>query len=64
MSITKSAFGRIAIKKPATGDVETGCRAVIQAPNSKGRIMRYGLTDHEWATIRPVLPNKPRNAAR
>ena len=22
--------------------------------------MRYGLTDHEWATIRPVLPNKPR----
>jgi transposase len=21
--------------------------------------MRYELTDHEWAAIRPMLPNKP-----
>jgi len=24
--------------------------------------MRYELTDHEWAAIRPMLPNKPRAA--
>jgi hypothetical protein len=22
------------------------------------RIMRYELTDHEWAAIKPMLPNK------
>lgn len=22
--------------------------------------MRYGLSDHEWAAIKPMLPNKPR----
>jgi transposase len=26
--------------------------------------MRYELTDHEWATIRPMLPNKPRGVPR
>ena len=26
--------------------------------------MRYALTDHEWAAIRPMLPNKPRGAPR
>jgi transposase len=26
--------------------------------------MRYELTDHEWAAIRPMLPNKPRGVAR
>ena len=26
--------------------------------------MRYALTDHEWAAIRPMLPNKPRGIAR
>jgi transposase len=26
--------------------------------------MRYGLTDHEWAAIRPMLPNKPRGVLR
>ena len=24
--------------------------------------MRYELTDHEWAAIKPMLPNKPRGA--
>jgi hypothetical protein len=28
------------------------------------RIMRYELTDHEWAAIKPMLPNKPRSVAR
>ncbi len=26
--------------------------------------MRYGLSDEEWATIRPMLPNKPRGVPR
>lgn len=26
--------------------------------------MRYELTDHEWAAIRPMLPNKPRGVSR
>jgi hypothetical protein len=26
--------------------------------------MRYELSDHEWAAIRPMLPNKPRGVAR
>jgi transposase len=42
----------------------TGHRDVIQAPNSRGRIMRYGFTDDEWAAIKPMLPNKPRGVPR
>jgi transposase len=26
--------------------------------------MRYELTDHEWTTIKPMLPNKPRGVPR
>ena len=26
--------------------------------------MRYELTDHEWAVIRPMLPNKSCNVLR
>ena len=26
--------------------------------------MRYELTDDEWATIKPMLPNKPRGVPR
>jgi transposase len=26
--------------------------------------MRYELTDHEWAAIKPMLPNEPRGVAR
>jgi hypothetical protein len=26
--------------------------------------MRYALTDYEWATIKPMLPNKPRGVPR
>jgi transposase len=37
---------------------------VIQAPKPEHRIMRYELTDHEWAAIKPMLPNKPRGVPR
>jgi hypothetical protein len=37
---------------------------VIQAPKPRPRIMRYELTDFEWAAIRPFLPNKPRGIRR
>ncbi len=26
--------------------------------------MRYSLSDYEWATIKPMLPNKPRGVRR
>jgi transposase len=35
-------------------------KRVIQALELEPRIMRYELTDNEWAAIRPMLPNKPR----
>jgi hypothetical protein len=34
---------------------------VIQAPKS---LIRYELTDYEWAAIRPMLPNKARGVRR
>ncbi len=37
---------------------------VIQAPIPEPRIMRYELTDFEWAAIRSFLPNKPRGIPR
>src|SRR3954462_3250302 len=37
---------------------------VIQAPKQGPRIMRYELTDFEWAAIRSCLPNKPRGILR
>jgi transposase len=37
---------------------------VIQAPNRGLEIMRYELTDFEWAAIRSFLPNKPRGIPR
>ena len=44
--------------------VETGSPAVIQAAKPAPRIMRYELTDPEWAAIKPFLPNKPRGVPR
>ena len=26
--------------------------------------MRYELTDHEWAAMKPMLPNKPRGVPK
>jgi transposase len=37
---------------------------VIQAPKPEPRIMRYELTDFEWAAIRSFLPTKPRGIPR
>jgi hypothetical protein len=42
--------------------VESALQAVIQARD--GGIMRYELTDEEWAVIKPMLPNKPRDHRR
>src|SRR3954470_18789775 len=39
-------------------------RRVIQAPKPELRIMRYELNDHEWAAIKPFLPNKPSGVPR
>jgi transposase len=39
-------------------------RHVIQAPKPEPPIMRYELTDYEWATIKSFLPNKPRCVPR
>ena len=45
-------------------DVDEGVLGVIQAPKLEPRIMRYELSDHEWAVIKPMLPNKPRGVPR
>jgi hypothetical protein len=37
---------------------EASRRGVIQAPKPEPRIMRYDLTNYEWAAIKPFLPNK------
>jgi transposase len=44
--------------------VDGATRRVIQAPELEPRIMRYELTDHEWAGIKAMLPNKPRGVPR
>src|SRR5262249_46146384 len=38
--------------------------AVIQAPTTELRMMRYEIGDYEWGVIRPMLPNKPRGIPR
>jgi transposase len=37
---------------------------MIEAPKPEPRIMRYELTDYEWAAIKLFLPNKPRGVPR
>jgi transposase len=37
---------------------------MIQASKLEPRIMRYEITNHEWSTIKPMLPNKPRGVPR
>jgi hypothetical protein len=37
---------------------------VIQTPKLEPRIIRYELADHEWAAIKPMLPNMPRGVPR
>jgi hypothetical protein len=47
-----------------TRGVEIGQRDVIQASKREAGIMRYELSDDEWATIGPMLPNKARGVPR
>jgi transposase len=44
--------------------VDGSPRHVIQASKPEPRIMRYELTDYEWAAIKLMLPNKPRGVSR
>jgi hypothetical protein len=45
--------------------VDGVARHVIPAPKPEPRIiMRYELTDYEWAAIKPMLPHKPRGLKR
>jgi len=41
-----------------------GARKVIQGSQREPCMARYDLTDFEWKTIRPLLPNKPRGVPR
>jgi transposase len=44
--------------------VDVVALGVIQAPEPEPRIMRYELSEFEWAAIKPMLPNKPRGVPR
>jgi hypothetical protein len=45
--------------------VEVGSTPVIQVSKlGSFQSCGYDLTDHEWAAIKPMLPNKPRGVAR
>jgi hypothetical protein len=41
-----------------TGSLSLTCRAMIQIPDRRGRIMPYELSDEEWTAIRPMLPRE------
>jgi hypothetical protein len=44
--------------------VDGDARDMIQALKPEPPIMRYELSDEEWSTITPMLPNKPRGVRR
>jgi len=44
--------------------VDGAARDVIHAPKLKPWIVRYELSDFEWAAIKPLLPNKSRGVWR
>ena len=44
--------------------VDGAARDVIEAPKLEPWIVRYELSDFEWATIKPFLPNKSRGVRR
>jgi hypothetical protein len=61
VSLQKRTCGRAG----ASADrIEIGHSPVTQASKLELRIMRYEITDDEWAAIRPMLPNKPRGVPR
>jgi len=51
-------FGVPGIGPDGPWRVDDAARRVTQALKLEPRIMRYELTDYEWAAIRPFLPNK------
>jgi transposase len=59
-----SAYGVISEVLVLRLPVEGIGLVVIQASKPEPRIMRYELTDFEWAAIRSFLPNKPRGIPR
>src|SRR5215471_12990878 len=62
----RSAFGCIATEASFSRHVEPDCRAVIQAPDWRGRIMRYGsalacsarVTGSLFGSSRPICASK------
>jgi hypothetical protein len=67
------AFSRSAMYAPESGNrlrywplwVDgVARRAWFKLPSRSLDSMRYELTDYEWATIKPFLPNKPRGVPR
>jgi transposase len=59
-----SKTGLFGIWHEGPGRVDGIARRVIQASKPEPRIMRYELTDYEWAAIKSFLPNKPRGVPR
>ncbi len=63
---SKSGYGGYAPKAEVHGisgcnyrllRVDVSALGVIQAPEPDPRILRYELSEFEWAAIKPVLPN-------
>jgi len=48
----------------AVASLQVGRGIVIQAFNLEAGIMRCELSDDEWGSIRPMLPNKARGVPR
>jgi hypothetical protein len=44
--------------------VDGAARNMIEAPKLDPWIVRYELSDFEWAAIKPFLPNKSRGVRR
>jgi putative transposase of IS4/5 family DUF4096 len=52
------------VRRDGLKQIDGTAQYVIQAPKPGSRIMRYELSDYEWAAIKPMLPNKPRGVPR
>ena len=56
-----SVHARCALK---ADPIDGAALHIIQAPKREPRMVRYELTDYEWAAIRRMLPNKARGVRR
>src|SRR6476646_8119104 len=53
------------VQKLAIAKTEFDRASILRVTMRRGpRMMRYELTDYEWAAIRPMLPNKARGVPR